>query len=47
MDAIVHCTKDVPTTLPDGLELAAILEREDPRDALVVKGDLPYKVRIR
>lgn len=47
VDAIVHCTKDVPTTLPDGLELAAILEREDPRDALVVKGDLPYKVRIR
>ncbi|WFD35668.1 hydroxymethylbilane synthase [Malassezia cuniculi] len=43
VDAIVHCAKDVPTTLPDGLELAAILEREDPRDALVVKADLPYK----
>lgn len=43
VDAIVHSLKDVPTTLPDGLELAAILEREDPRDALVVKADLPYK----
>ncbi|KAL4401523.1 porphobilinogen deaminase [Malassezia pachydermatis] len=43
VDAIVHSLKDVPTTLPDGLELAAILEREDPRDALVVKQGLPYK----
>lgn len=43
VDAIVHCTKDVPTTLPPGLELAAILEREDPRDALIVKANLPYK----
>ncbi|WFD21527.1 hydroxymethylbilane synthase [Malassezia equina] len=43
VDAIVHSLKDVPTTLPEGLELAAILEREDPRDALVVKADLPYK----
>lgn len=43
VDAIVHSLKDVPTTLPHGLELAAILEREDPRDALVVKADLPYK----
>lgn len=43
VDAIVHCTKDVPTILPPGLELAAILEREDPRDALIVKANLPYK----
>lgn len=42
VDAIVHSLKDVPTTLPKNLELAAILEREDPRDALVVKADLPY-----
>lgn len=35
-DAVVHCLKDMPTTLPDGLILAAITEREDPHDALVV-----------
>ncbi|EPQ30259.1 uncharacterized protein PFL1_02375 [Pseudozyma flocculosa PF-1] len=43
VDAIVHCLKDVPTTLPPGLEIAAILEREDPRDALVIKQGLPYR----
>ena len=27
--------KDVPTWLPDGLILGAVLEREDPRDAFI------------
>jgi len=31
----VHSLKDVPMELPAGFELAAILEREDPRDAFV------------
>ncbi|KAI5478546.1 major facilitator superfamily protein [Pseudohyphozyma bogoriensis] len=43
LDAIVHCLKDMPTELPEGCELGAILEREDPSDALVVKAGLEYK----
>jgi hydroxymethylbilane synthase len=31
----VHSLKDVPMELPDGFTLAAVLEREDPRDAFV------------
>jgi hydroxymethylbilane synthase len=31
----VHSLKDVPMDLPDGFTLAAVLEREDPRDAFV------------
>ena len=34
-DLAVHSLKDVPMDLPDGFELAAVLEREDPRDAFV------------
>ena len=34
-DFAVHSLKDVPMDLPDGYALAAILEREDPRDAFV------------
>ncbi|OUM03078.1 hydroxymethylbilane synthase [Variovorax sp. JS1663] len=34
-DIAVHSLKDVPMDLPDGFALACVLEREDPRDALV------------
>ena len=34
-DVAVHSMKDVPMHLPPGFRLAAILEREDPRDAFV------------
>lgn len=39
-DGLVHCCvhslKDLPTEMPAGLEIVALLKREDPRDALVV-----------
>ncbi|MCU7814479.1 MAG: hydroxymethylbilane synthase [Candidatus Thiodiazotropha sp. (ex Rostrolucina anterorostrata)] len=34
-DIAVHSMKDVPVELPEGLHLAVIMQREDPRDAFV------------
>ncbi len=36
-DIAVHSMKDVPSELPPGLQIGAICERADPRDALVSK----------
>lgn len=38
VECCVHSLKDLPTGDPPGLELCAVLEREDPRDALVAGG---------
>ena len=37
-DLAVHSSKDLPAQLPDGLEIGAVLPREDPADALVQRG---------
>lgn len=36
VDLAVHSSKDMPAVLPDGLEVGAVLPREDPRDAVVL-----------
>ncbi|KAL4893780.1 porphobilinogen deaminase, dipyromethane cofactor binding domain-containing protein [Aspergillus ambiguus] len=42
LDVIVHCLKDVPTSLPASCELAVIPARDDPRDALIIKAGRPH-----
>ncbi len=38
----VHSHKDIPTDATPGLRVAAVLEREDPRDALVARNGLQF-----
>ncbi|KAK6954659.1 alpha subunit of pyruvate dehydrogenase [Daldinia eschscholtzii] len=45
LDIIVHSLKDMPTTLPEGLILACVTPREDPRDVVVVKKGLQDKYK--
>ena len=51
IDLAVHSMKDVPTDLPEGLEIACITKREDPRDAFLSVAharfeDLPKGARV-
>jgi hydroxymethylbilane synthase len=51
VDLAVHSLKDLPTTPEPGLVVAAIPQREDPRDALVARdgltlGELPAGARV-
>ncbi|HVL69182.1 MAG TPA: hydroxymethylbilane synthase [Vicinamibacterales bacterium] len=41
IDLAVHSSKDMAAVSPDGLAIGAVLEREDPRDALVLPGTPP------
>jgi len=51
IDLAVHSLKDMETVLPAGLEIGAVLARDDPRDALISRSggglaDLPPRARI-
>jgi hydroxymethylbilane synthase len=51
IDLAVHSMKDVPTALPPGLTIAALLPREDPRDVFISKKarvlqELPKGARV-
>ena len=43
IDLAVHSMKDVPSVLPEELEIICVPEREDPRDALVSRDRLPLE----
>jgi hydroxymethylbilane synthase len=42
IDIAVHSLKDLPTIVPEGLKVTAFCEREDPRDALVLRQDSAF-----
>jgi hydroxymethylbilane synthase len=51
VDVAVHSLKDLPTAPPEGITLAAVPPREDPRDVVVARdgltlGELPQGARV-
>jgi len=51
IDIAVHSMKDLPSEIPDGLGIGAVLERENPFDAFVsdrysTLGSLPYGAKV-
>jgi len=46
IDLAVHSMKDVPTAIADGLRIAAVPEREDARDALIIRPIANFELRI-
>ena len=42
VDLVVHSLKDLATAMTEGTAMAAVLEREDPRDALLTRGGVDF-----
>lgn len=42
VDMVLHCLKDMPTTIPAGFELGVVMAREDPRDVVVIRSDAAH-----
>lgn len=42
VDLVVHSLKDLPTDMPEGLVLAATIERADPRDVLLSRNGIKF-----
>lgn len=43
IDMAVHSAKDLAAVMPAGLTMGAVLEREDPRDCLVSRKNIPFE----